>query len=224
MAGRTRLQIYNNALMLCGERALSALTETGKPRRILDQVWDTGGVRYCLEQAQWQFAMRTQRIDSDPSITPPFGYRKAFNKPDDWVMTSAVCSDEFFKVPLLEYADELENWFSDVDPIYVKFVSDDADYGSDLAIWPESFGEYVDAHFASRIIADLTSDKDRLARLFGRPGDTDGGELGRRLKVAKSRAAMTGATKFTAQGSWTSARQGYGRRGRDRGNTGSLIG
>ena len=219
----TRLQIYNNALMLAGETKLASLSEDRKPRRLLDQVWDGGGVRYCLEQGQWQFAMRTQRIDYDPSTEPDFGYRRAFNKPTDWVLTSAFCSDEFFRSPITQYADELDFWYSDVDEVYVKFVSDDEDYGSDLSIWPQTFSDYVDAYFASRVIYDLTSDKGRIEFLMGPSGKVDGGELGRRLKIAKNRAGMTQPTRFPVQGGWTSARMSGGSRG-DRGNPGSLTG
>lgn len=219
--GTTRLQLYNDALMLCGERFLASLNEEREPRRLLDQVWDSNGVRYCLEQGQWQFAMRTQQVDYDPSTEPPFGYRRAFNKPDDWVLTSALCSDAYFRTPLLSYADELQLWYADLDTIYVKFVSNDASYGADLSIWPATFSDYAAAYFASKVIAKLTQDEKRIAFLLGAPGDIDGGELGRRLKVAKSRAAMTQPTQFPAQGSWTRSR--YGSRG-DRGNRNQLIG
>ena len=211
MAGTTRLQIYNGALMLCGERALAALTEDREPRRLLDEVWDRSGVRYCLEQGEWGFAMRAEQVEYDPSIEPPFGYAYAFNKTSDWVATHAVCSDPYFKQPLLQYLDEVENLYSLVTPIYVRFVSDDSDYGGDPAKWPQSFCDYVDAYFASKIIFKLTSDKQRLATLFGQPGKTDGGELGRRLKVAKNRAAMQQATRIPPPGSWNSARRGRGR-------------
>lgn len=219
--GTTRLNLYNDALLLCGERFLASLTEEREPRRLLDQVWDSNGVRYCLEQGQWQFAMRTQQVDYDPSTEPPFGYRRAFNKPDDWVLTSALCSDEYFRSPLLRYSDELEFWYADLDVIYVKFVSNDSGYGADLSIWPATFCDYAAAYFASKVIAKLSSDKDKIQFLLGAPGDIDGGELGRRLKVAKSRAAMTQATQIPAPGAWTSSR--YGRWG-DRGNRNRLIG
>jgi hypothetical protein len=52
--------------------------------------------------------------------------RGAFAKPTDWVDTSAVCQDEYFRVPLLQYADEVGYWFADLDEIYVKYVSDGA--------------------------------------------------------------------------------------------------
>jgi hypothetical protein len=224
--GTTRLQIYNNALTICGETRLASLTEDRKPRRLLDQVWDSNGVQYCLEQGQWQFAMRTQRIDYDPDFAPTFGYSRAFQKPTDWVLTSAVCTDEFFRTPLLAYADELDYWYADLDEIFVKFVSNDADYGQDLGKWPASFCDYVDAYFASKVIYDLTGDKERIAFLLGTAGRTDGGELGRRLTVAKSRSAMTQPSRRFPISGWNAAR--LGKRGNgpmgDRGNSGSLIG
>ena len=208
--------------MLCGEASLASLSEDRKPRHLLDRVWDAEGVRYCLEQGQWQFAMRTQRIDYDPDLEPDFGYRRGFQKPSDWVLTSAVCSDEYFKVPLIQYADEQDYWYADLDEIYVKFVSDDNDYGNDLASWPASFSDYVYGYFASQIIFDLTSDKDKVVFLLGRDGKVDSGELGRRLKVAKSRAGMTQPSRQLPVGSWNRAR--YGNSGGDRGSNSNLIG
>lgn len=225
MAGTTRLKLYNGALLLCGERFLASLTEAREPRYLLDFAWDKGAVDYCLEQGEWQFAMRTQKIDYDPSTEPPFGYLRAFNKPDDWVATHAVASDEYFKEPLRRYSDEIDFWFSDLDSIYVKFVSDDDNYGYDLGRWPQSFADYVEAYLASQVILKLTSDKQKVQFLLGAPGKVDGGELGRRLKVAKSRAGMTKASQTPAQGDWTKARTGTSRGPMgDGGVTGSLIG
>lgn len=225
MAGTDRLKLYNGALLLCGERSLRTLSEEREPRRLLDVVWDKGGVRYCLEQGQWQFAMRAQMLEPDPDITPAFGYNNAFTKPDDWVLTSAVCTDERFRTPLLAYNDELQNWYADISPIYVKFVSDDADYGSNLAIWPNSFCDYVEAYFASQIIYKLNADKERVQMLFGRPGDIRGGELARRYTIAKNRAAMTQPTQIPAEGMWNRSRRGrYRGPMGDGGTSGGLIG
>lgn len=209
----TRLRLYNDALLLCGERAVSTLTETTEPRRLLDQVWDSNGVRKCLEEGQWRFAMRTQKLDYDPDIEPDFGLNRAFTKPSDWVLTSAVCSDEYFTEPLLNYTDESGYWYSDIDSIYVKFVSDDTAYGMDLNSWPDSFQEFVSAHFASRIVLK-TANSEKAKNIYALREKL--------LKDAKSKAAMAEPTKFTPRGSWTRARQ-YGSRG-DRGNRGSLTG
>ncbi len=218
-----RLKLYNGALMICGERSLAALTDNNEPRRLLDEVWNDGGVRYCLEQAQWKFAMCSSKLSYDTGITPPFGYHRAFAKPTDWVLTSAVCADEYFNSPLTQYSDEVGFWFSDLDEIYVKYVSDAAAYGANLAAWPASFTEYVKSYFASRIIVKITADeKRRGAILYPRTG-----LLSRNLLLAKSRDAMTDPPKFPVAGTWVNARRGGHRGGGgfgDGGGSGSLIG
>ena len=220
----TRLKIYNGALLICGERALASLTENREPRHLLDNVWNDGGNRYCLEQGQWNFAMRTARMTYDPDVDPEFGYRFAFGKPTDWVDTSAVCQDEFYNVPLTQYADEIGWWFANLDTIYCKWVSDDENYGLNMANWPYSFTEYVKHFYASKIIMKLTSDKARRQELLGPPGRPDKGMLGYALQLAKNRDAMAKPPQKPAQGGWSRARQGGWGTGRDGGGTGSLIG
>ena len=204
---------------------LASLTETGESRRLLDQVWDEQGVRACLEHGQWIFAMRTQKIEYDPSTEPPFGYTRAFNKPTDWVATSALTSDEFFRVPVLRYSDEIGYWFADIDTIYVRFVSDDEDYGGNLALWRPAFTEYVKAYFASKIVMKLTGDKGRWAAILGRDltGMKDGILVGA-LKVAKNKDAMAVAPGFAPTGNWVNSRSGRTTRGDGGNTTGSLIG
>ncbi len=221
----TRLDIYNRALLICGERFLASLAEEREPRRLLDHVWNTGGNDACLARGQWWFAMRTVMIDYDPSIAPTFGYRKAFTKPSDWIMTSAVCSDEFFQTPLLGYAFEPNQWYADITPIYVKYVSNDAAFGGDLAAWPPAFMEYVATYYASQIIAKLAGDKTaQESKIYGPPGAPEKGLLHHALHVAKSEAAMTQPTQYMAQGNWIRARRGRRTGFRDRGNGGNLIG
>ena len=215
----TRLQLYNGALLICGERALASITEAREPRRLLDGVWADGGVRACLEQGQWFFAMRTQKIGYDTAISPAFGYARAFAKPSDWVNTTGVWQDEFMRVPLLQYTDEAGYLFASLDEIYWRYVSDGDDYGNNFALWPYSFTEFVKAYFASKIIHKLTDDKQRIDAIM-KPRT---GTLAEALLKAKSASAMAEPTKIPPTGSWNRARQGSGRN-RDGGNTGSLIG
>lgn len=218
----TRLSLYNDALLLCGERALASLTVNEETRHLLDTVWNNNGVDGCLEEAQWEFAMRTIRIDYDTGITPDFGFRRAFDKPTDWILTSAVCADEYCRVPLTRYVDEAAMWYADEDTIYVRYVSNDDAYGADLSKWPRSFTEFVASHFASKIILKTSSD-DAKIRMFLNPERPLHSIRGRALLRAKSRCAMAGPTQFVAQGSWSRARQAGSSRG-DRGsNSGDLY-
>jgi len=211
----SRLEIYNSACILCGERILTALTDSVKARRLLDHVWDNDGVKACLEEGQWRFARRTVKLDYDTDLTTDFGYNRSFSKPTDWVATSAVCTDEYFTTPLLEYADEADYWYAEVDEIYVKYVSNDASFGGDLSLWPATFADFVAAHFARKIVRALTHDTDKILEVEQEEKD--------RLKTAKSKDAMTEPQKFPPPGNWTTSRYG-GRSTRDRGNRGQLIG
>ena len=202
---------------MCGERKLAALTENRPPRHYLDDVWNADGVIRCLEQAQWKFAIRSARLDYDPDITPEFGLRYAFAKPTDWVATAAVCQDEYFNVPLDQFEDEAGYWYSDLDELYVRYVSNDAAYGLNLGLWPGAFTKYVATYFASEIVLKLTSDAKKQEVIAGPRG-----LLSRALSDAKSSDAQGGPARFPAQGAWASSRQGRSRG--DRGRRGQLIG
>ena len=177
-------------------------------------------MRYCLEQAQWHFAMRSSRLDYNPSIQPDWGYQRVFDKPTDWVNTSGVFQDERLQTPLTSYADEVAYWFSDLDQIFVKYVSDAATYGADLSRWPASFTDYVKAYFASRIVRKLPGGADKVEDIC----HPKTGVMAKALLIAKNKAAMTQPTTFPTRGTWAAARhRGAGTR-RDGGNTSSLIG
>lgn len=212
----TQLSLYNDALLFCGERFLASLTENREPRRLLDQVWAQGGVKACLERGEWNFATRTIQIDYDPSIQPSFGLANAFQKPTDWVRTAGLCSDPFFRVPLLQYTDEGGFWFADLQTLYVRHISNDNNYGMNLAAWPESFREYVACHFATKIVLKLSNSQAMYEGLLK--------EEDRLLEKAKGDSARDKPTKFPAQGAWSRARTRYASR-RDGGNTtGNLTG
>lgn len=211
-----KLKIYNGALSLIGERSLASLTEARESRRSLDLVYDDDGVKACLEAGQWYFAMRSQKITYDPSISPTWGFRRVFDVPSDHVRTCALCSDETFNVPLLEYREEANFWYADIDIIYVRFVSQDTSYGLDMSLWPASFVEFVKAHFASKISPTITTNDGNKKDSIAYRALT--------LKHAKSLAAMADATTFPARGTWANSRSGNSSGWRDRGNTGNLIG
>lgn len=216
-----RLKIYNGALLVCGDTRLTSLTEAREPRYLLDEVWNDDGVGYCLEQAQWKFAMRSSRMDYNPSIEPDWGFPRAFDKPTDWIATSGIFQDEFMKWPLLDYADEVGYWFANVDQFFVRYVSKATTFGMDLARWPASFTDYVKAYFASRIIRKLPGGSERVDDIT----HPRTGVLARALLIAKNKDAMAGPATFPTRGSWVLARHsGANRTNRDGGNPHQLIG
>jgi hypothetical protein len=185
------------------------------PRRTLDDIWDGGAVRACLERGQWNFAMRTALAQYSPSVEPSFGYRRAFDKPTDWVRTCGLCSDEYFRSPLNDYRDEAGFWYADLETIYVRFVSDAAGYGNDLSLWPESFVKCVELYLASEACETITQSQTKQQKI-----DKD---LKEALIFARSKDAMDEGTMFPPPGRWSSARMAGGRR-LSRGSRGTLLG
>lgn len=212
-----KLDLYNGALRLCKDRKLASLTENREPRRLLDDAWGdgstTGSVRRCLELGQWTFATRTQMLDASPSVQPDFGYRYAFDQPEDMVDVCGVYQDEYGSTPLLRYTDERHFWYAEITPIYVSFVSCAPQYGADLSLWPQTFADFVEADLANEIVGNLIgADSQRVAASW----------KDRRL-AATSGDAMRKPTKFAPPGSWVLSRR-QGRSSSDRGSRNRLIG
>lgn len=207
----TQLGVYNKSLFEIGEAKLSSLSENREPRRVLDEYWTTG-VHACLQAAAWNFAGRTVRIDSDAAIDPSFGWPYVFAHPDDWLRTAMVSDDEYLETPLERYLDESSRWLADVDPIYVRYVSNDASYGMDLSRWPSNFTLYVAAYLASLIAPRIRESKQETMVKLSRM----------RFSKAAATDSMGQPAVFLPMGRFTSARAGNSRR--DRGRRGQLIG
>jgi hypothetical protein len=133
----SQLSLYNDALLLCGERTLSSLTEAQEGRRLLDTVWNNGGVDTCLGEGFWDFAIRTQLIDYDTSEDPAFGYEYAFTMPSDLINVVAICTDEYFS-------------------------NESTQYGGQIGAWPARFKDFVAAYFAKQIVYAISKDSDRI--------------------------------------------------------------
>jgi len=209
-----QLGLYNQALYLLGERSLASLTENREPRRILDVVW-RGAVKFCLEQGQWKFALRTSKLTYSTDVIPTFGYSRAFERPTDCVHLSKMCSDEYLQTPLLRYVEEAGWWFADLDDIYVSYVSDSLDFGNDYASWPETFSTYVATYLAAQSGLRINQSERTVEKLEK--------ELKKVKRDALSKDAMQGSTQFLPTGSWVTSRRG-GRSGSDRGSRSNLIG
>jgi hypothetical protein len=211
MTTTSRLTLYNGALRELGERQLASITENRESRRMLDAAWDDNAVQRALEAGQWLFACRSMQYDYSPSVEPPFGFQRAFNKPDDFVRTLAICSDAYFRTPLTarQVSDEAGYWFSDLDTIYVKYVSNAAEYGGAMARWPQSFVKYLEALLARDIAMPLKQNRQAMLDMEQL--------MEKRLTEAKSQNAMADGSKQLPVGSWVGARFGglWGSRNRN---------
>jgi hypothetical protein len=205
-----RLSLYNGALRIIGERPLASLTEARKPRYVLDNVWDGGAVDYCLEQGFWNFALRVLKLEYSPTVEPQFGFKYAFEKPDDYIRTSGISLDEYLNSPLLDYEDSTTFWFASNPIIYVRYISDDNEYGYNLGGWPETFSKYVEGYLACEIVSSVTQGANKELNLDRK--------LKKLLTDAKSKDAMNQPPSFPQMGRWVRARmRGNTMRGYNRG-------
>lgn len=194
----SKLALYNGALLILGERKLASLSENREPRRALDDAYDDG-VSYALESGFWNFAMRAVQIDNSASVTPTFGYTYAFTKPSDVVRIHSYGSNETFAPPLLTIVDEPNYWYANIDPLYVRYVSNDTAYGMDLSLWSAMFADYVMHHLAVKT----------CKRITGKMPDSDLQNRERRaLARAQSKDAMDEPPGFPPRGSWATSRRG----------------
>jgi len=196
-----QLKIYNNALVnYLGEGKLNTLAEERGPRYLLDQVWEEDPVLYCLEQGSWQFATRTVRLEADPGIEPDFGMRYVFAKPDDYVRTAAMSASEYFNEAFTGFTDEAGFFVSDLNILYLKYVSDDEDYGRDYAKWTPAFYEYISCYHAWKIVNRITGAKSTRAELSA--------ELEKMKSDAQAKDGVNRPVSYQSPGSWSRSRHG----------------
>lgn len=206
----TKLALYNGALRRLGSRNLASLTENREPRRVLDDIWgdDDNVVDYALARGEWNFAIRTVQAEYSELVTPPFGLRRAFDKPADLMRVASIAPDEYFRTLLtdLQYKDEAGFWFTDYDVIYVRYVSNADTYGYNDLLWTETFKDYIECRLAyegCERITNSTSKRDRQER-----------DMGIALMTAKSQDTMNEGVKFAPPGAWVMSRSAGHRRER----------
>lgn len=209
-----KLDIYNSVLIELGERKITSLSENREPRRVLDDVYDAT-VAECLEAGDWNFGLRSVKIASDSSLSTDFGYQKVFTKPDDWVRTVGLSADEFFVMPLNDYVDETAYWLSNLDPIYVRYLSNDTSYGMDLSRWTASFTNYVVLSLAEASCTRIKENANVKAQL--------GKDMEKARRSALNKDSRNEAPKFLPQGSWVSSRRGSVSRGRGWRNSSDIL-
>ena len=211
-----QLALYNIATAAVGEREIGSLTEDREPRMMLDRIWSRGkgAVWYGLEQGYWNWAMRAVRIDAETSIDPEFGYTKAFALPEDFIRLNMISSDERFGYPLTDYELEVGHIWCEVDPLYVRYVSDHVDYGRDFGKWPETFNMWLGSWMGSQIAPRLTKEIDlKVLRK----------EVNKLLVDARSKDAQMEPPRWPPLSSWAQARLGRFYR-HDRGLRNKLTG
>lgn len=197
-----RLEIYRGALQLLGDaHGLSSLTEEGPARRALDEAWQPA-VAYLLAKGLWNFAIRSIELTDDEDVAPLFGYQYAFSKPSDWIRTVSISPDATFSdVGFEDFEDEAGNWYADTSPLYVRYVSDDEDYGWNIAAWRQPFASALECYLAFKSGLPISSDRGNRNDMFTL--------FGKLLKEAKALDAVDERVRRTPPGRLVRSRSNY---------------
>lgn len=208
-----KLGLFNGALYLIGQRKLSALDDNVEGRRVLDQRW-VPVVDTCLEEAYWKFAVRAVESEASDSVDPEFGYQYAHQRPSDFIRLVEISAGDIFDPPLANYREESGYWYTDCDPLYVRYTSNGTSFGWDVGAWTRAFANYIEACLAFDVAPRLTDSaalSERLTKL-----------VKERRQAARNLDAMSEGAKFRPQGSWVSSRGG-GTSRMTRGNGGWTV-
>lgn len=198
----TQLQLYNLALSHLKSQSIASVAEATERRRVLD-IFYTSTLALMLEKGFWKFAMRTVQVDADGAITPAFGQSHAFTKPEDWVKTYWVSGNQLGDPPLEGWIEEANMWFADIDPIYVRYVSnDDSDYGGDLARWTQRYTMAVSLELAWWACPKITGS--------GELQDGIRKQADNLLSQALSHEALREPVRRSPEGKWNQSRRGWG--------------
>lgn len=211
-----KLGLYNIAMLALENQRFASLSDDRPERYDLDEVYTRGkgAITYFLEQGYWNFAMRAVQMDKSTSVTPEFGFVFAFDIPTDFVRLNMISSEERFGRPLSNYEFEGDFIYADVDPLYIRYVSDDVDWGADFGKWPNTFSLWAGYWMATQIAGRTKSEA------FGEKLEKKTNKL---LIDARSKDVSQEPPRWPPLSTWASSRLGRSSR-RDRGQTGSLTG
>jgi hypothetical protein len=142
----SKLSLYNNALLLIGERPLVTDTDATETRRRLDIVFDQNAVEYCLEIVKPNFAILTDTIASD-GTTVEHSMTYSYTLPASYITTHSVFADTDMDSPVNRYLIEYGKLYSELPTLTHRYVYKFAGFLN----WTASFANVVSAYLAKEI-------------------------------------------------------------------------
>lgn len=154
-----QLKIYNEALLLAGERSLTSLSEAHETRYRLDEEYtNSEATKYCLELAQPAFARKTTRLNS-PAAGSTLSWSHTL--PADYVAFVGLYTDAALSKPVSRYVIEGGAIICDHADVYLRFTSS----GYAISAWDISFAKVVATYLAMKIATRLNKDEyEKLAK------------------------------------------------------------
>lgn len=149
----TKLGLYNNSLLLIGQRKLTGLTEDREPRYLLDDAYALDAVDYCLEVVKPRFATKTVTLNS-PAVSADHGLDSVHTLPADYLTMVAVYSDDKLDQEVKRYILDDTTIACEHAIIYLRYISDDLN--ETYTNWPGSFTRVVTSYLAREICLKLS--------------------------------------------------------------------
>jgi hypothetical protein len=204
----TKQKLYDIALGTYVGTQKVSLAENVGSRNALDAVYDSA-LLYMLEQGLWKFALRT--VNLTPLRSAAAAHRQyAYPLPEDFVRLARISPTQRLGLndQLEDYVEENGFWLTDVNTLWVQYVSSDPDYGLNLDLYPANYEQAVASWLAYQ--STLSINKDR--------GDRSDLLKLHNLTLSNSRRldAVDEAVKQKPAGRWPRAR-GWGFSGTSRG-------
>lgn len=160
-----KLEIYRGALRLLGPHEVASLVEDRPERLKLDEAW-TPAVTYMLEKGLWNFAIRTVKVSANVAPFTRPGYDYQFDMPTDYVRLVSISNDATFREGLPDYEEEAGKWYANIPDLYIRYTSNGASYGLNIAAWPQRFAKALEAYLAFECGLPITDDRGNRNDLY----------------------------------------------------------
>jgi len=185
--------VYDNALLLLGQRALSSVSEDRPARYSLDAAWDLGAEDYCLEVIQPLFASKTVALSS-PAASSEHGLDSVHTLPADFLSIVNVYSDEKLDQPISRFIIEGSTLACEYATIYLRYTVNP----DDLTKWSPSSLRVLAAYLAREISIKVAPHKWEEANTLL----ADRIEIAQELEGEKEVAQRSVATSVTLTNTW----------------------
>jgi hypothetical protein len=160
-----RLAVYRAAQRHIGTGRIASLTEVNEARFAFDDVW-AESVDRMLAEGMWNFAIRAIELSYDADFEPLFGYQYSFSQPDDYVRIVNMSTTGEYLGDHEDYDDERGYWFSDINPLYIRYVSSGTSYGWNVGAWTQPFADALAALMAFKCALPIANDRGNRNDMF----------------------------------------------------------
>lgn len=147
-----KLELYNNALQLVGQRRLTSVTDNENTRHYLDAAYNAQAVDYCLELSKPTFATKTVKLTTS-SESDEHDLDNVFTLPDSYITVVEVFSDPRLDQPVSRYILEGNTIACEHETIYLRYITDE--YSDTYTYWTPTFTKLASAYLAKEICPKL---------------------------------------------------------------------